>query len=184
MKKTKKAYDDIIKLLHKHRKEIIFDVSGLENQAKHHLFGLELSKEYGFDIDPTVIHSAVWQELKSNVYISFMDGINTKISWSDDGKQPNGETLLVLKYPTGAYFFSRDYPTDFFNKFFKELKSYKPKYIDSENKSLYFSMENASNIFNNYDNIVNRYFRENEVDLKKRKVKQLKDEITKIELNA
>jgi len=60
------------------------------------------------------------------------------ISWSDDGKQPEDELLLVISFPTGAYIFGDDYPTEFFKEFFQELKTYNPKYTDTTNKTLYF----------------------------------------------
>ena len=81
----------------------------------------------GFNLDPKTIHSTDWQKLKENVHIGFFDGERRSISWSDDGRQPKNETLLYISYPTGAYIFGGDYPTEFFQKFFLELKTYNPK---------------------------------------------------------
>ena len=183
MELTKKAYKEILKVLNKYKNEIVFDIDNLETKAKHHLFGVELVEKYGFDLDPKRIYSTDWQELRENVFIGFWDGERRKISWSDDGSQPNDEILLCIKYPTGAYIFGGDYPTDFFQKFFLELKTYKPKYIDSHNNSLYFSMENASKIFNTYDSIVKEYREKNKEDLKQRKIKKMKNELSKLESN-
>ena len=118
MNKTEKAYKEILKALNKYKSEIVFDVDRLEAKAKRHLFGVELVEKYGFDLDPKKIISTDWQKLKEDVAIGFWDGERTKISWSDDGRQPNKETLLCISYPTGAYIFGGDYPTDFFQKFF------------------------------------------------------------------
>ena len=183
MELTKKAYKEILKVLNKYKNEIVFDIDNLETKAKHHLFGVELVEKYGFDLDPKRIYSTDWQELRENVFIGFWDGERRKISWSDDGSQPNDEILLCIKYPTGAYIFGGDYPTDFFQKFFLELKTYKPKYIDSHNNSLYFSMENASKIFNTYDSIVKEYREKHKGDLKQRKIKKMKNELSKLESN-
>lgn len=178
---TEKAYKEILKALNKYKAEIVFDVDSLEAKAKQHLFGVELVEKYGFELNPKNIYSTDWQKLKENVYIGFFDGERRRISWSDDGRQPKNETLLYISYPTGAYIFGEHYPTEFFQKFFLELKTYKPKYIDSANKSLYFSLDNAGKIYNAYDSIIKRYYEENKEDLKQRKIKQMKDELSKLE---
>lgn len=181
MNTTEKAYKEIFKTLNKYKSEIVFDVDNLETKAKQHLFGVELVEKYGFELDPKNIHSTEWQKLKENVHIGLFDGERRSISWSDDGRQPKNETLLYISYPTGAYIFGDDYPTEIFLKFFLELKTYKPKYIDSANKSLYFSLDNAGEIYNAYDSIIKRYYEENKEDLKQRKIKKMKDEIAKLE---
>ena len=181
MENTKKAYKEILKAVSKYKEDIVFDISDLERKAKNHLFGVELVEKYGFEIDPKIIHSTDWQELMDNMYIGFWDGERRNISWSDDGSQPKNETLLCLKYPTGAYIFGEDYPAEFFQKFFLELKTYEPKYTDSNNNSLYFSLDNAGKIYNAYKGILKRYYEENKEDLKKRKIKQMKDELAKLE---
>lgn len=181
MNTIEKAYKEILQTLNKYKSEIVFDVNMLETQAKQHLFGLELVEKYGFELDPKTIHSTDWQKLKENVYIGFFDGERRSISWPNDGRQPKNETLLYIFYPTGAYIFGDDYPTEFFQKFFLELKTYKPKYIDSANKSLYFSLDNAAEIYNAYDSIMKKYYEENKEDLKQRKIKYMKDELSKLE---
>lgn len=181
MNTTEKAYKEILKLLNRHKDVIVFDIDDLQTKAKHHLFGVELVEKYGFNLDPKRIHNTDWQELKDHVYIGFWDGEKRKIPWSDDGSQPNNEVLLCIKYSTGAYIFGDDYPVEFFQKFFLELKSYKPKYVDSTNKGLYFSMDNAGEIFNNYDSIVKRYYEENKEDIKQRRIKQMKIDLAKLE---
>lgn len=181
---TEKAYKEILKVLNKYKSEIVFDVDRLEREAKNHLFGVELVRKYGFNLDPTIIHSTDWQQLKENVYIGFFDGKHRRISCSDDGRQPKNETLLYIGYPTGAYIFGDDYPIEFFQKFFLELKTYNPKYIDSANKSLYFDLDNAGKIYNAYDSIIKRYYEENKEDLRQRKIKQLKEELSKLEAHS
>jgi len=184
MNTTEKAYREILKALNKYKSEIVFDVDSLETKAKHHLFGVELVEKYGFELDPKIINSTDWQKLKENVTIGFWDGERRKISWSDDGSQPNKETLLCISYPTGAYIFGEEYPTEFFQKFFLELKTYKPKYTDTANKSLYFSLNNASEVYNVYDSIIKRYYEENKEDLKQRNIKKMKDELAKLEAQS
>ena len=184
MNTTEKAYKEILKVLNKYKSDIAFDVDSLEIKAKHHLFGVELVEKYGFNLDPKRIQSTDWQELRENVFIGFWDGERSKVSWSDDGRQPNNEILLCIKYPTGAYIFGGDYPTEFFQKFFLELKKYNPKYIDSAYICLYFSLDNGGEIFNHYDSIVKRYHKENKEDLEQRKIKKMKVELSKLEAQS
>jgi len=181
MENTKKAYKEILKALNKYKDDIVFDVSDLESKAKNHLFGVELVEKYGFDLDPKGIYSTDYQQLMESMYIGFWDGERRSISWSEDGTQPKNETLLCLEYPTGACIFGGDYPTEFFQKFFLELMTYNPKFIDSHNNALYFSLENAGKIHNDYRDILNRYYDENKEDLKQRKIKKLKDDLLKLE---
>lgn len=177
--KVEKAYKEILKVLKKHKDICVFDVDNLEEKAKNHLFGVELKEKHDFNIDPRIIHNLNWQKLRDDIYIGWWgDKYNRSIGWSDDGTQPKDELLLCIKYPTGAYIFGGDYPTEFFQRFFLELKSYKPKYVDSTNKSLYFSMDNASKIFNDYESILKRYYKENKEDIKQRKIIKMEKELT------
>jgi len=177
-----KAYKEILEVLNKHKDVIVFDVEDLEIKAKHHLFGVELVEEYGFHLDDKEITSLNWQKLRENVYLGrWGKRYNRTISWSDNGAQPEDELLLYFNYPTGAFMFGGDYPTEFFQRFFSELKTYKPKYTDTNNKSLYFSMDNAGKIFNEYEAILKKYYEENKEDMKQRKIKKMKDDLAKLE---
>lgn len=80
------------------------------------------------------------------------------ISWSDTGEQPRfGEKLLVIEFPTGAYVFGEIYLPELFNEFFEELKTYGPRYSDSQNHSLYFKIEGSASLFNQFFEILGRY---------------------------
>lgn len=181
METTKKAYKEIFKVLGKHKDVINIDIKDLEIKSKLHLFGLELKDVYGLEINENRINNTQYQELKENVYLTFIDSERTTISWEDNGKKPKGERLIKFSYPTGAYIFGGDYPTDFFQKFFLELKSFNPDYCDSANKSLYFKLENAKEVFNNYDSIVKKYCELNKEDFKKRQILKMKAELEKLE---
>ena len=167
---AKKVYNSILKIAKKHKDLLNYDFDMIELTAKDHLFGLELKEKYGLNVNPKRIDNIQWKELKNNVYLTYIDGVNRKISWPDDGKQPKGEYLILLKYSTGAYIFGNDYPTEFFQKFWIELKSFNPDYIDSANKCLYFKLENAKEIFNQYDSILKKYYDLNKEDVKQREI--------------
>jgi hypothetical protein len=180
LQEAKKIYDSILKIARKNKDLLIYNFQSLELQAKNHLFGLELKEVYGLELDEKRINNTRYNELKNNVYLTYIDGVNSTISWSDNGEQPNGEYLIKFSYSTGAYIFGSDYPTDFFKKFFLELKSYNPDYCDSANSSLYFKLENAKDVFNNYDSIIKKYYELNKEDFKQREIIRMQEELDKL----
>ena len=180
-KQTKKAYEEILEVMNKNKDICLYDIRDFKQKSKYHLFGIELQEKYGLNIEP--------EDIRSLEYINFNDYIsigwwgekyNRTIGWENNGKQPEDELLLVLGFSTGAYIFGADYPKEFFQKFFLELQSYNPKYTDTANKDLYFSMDNASKIFNEFPAILKRYSEENQQDFKKRKIEKLKKELEEL----
>lgn len=178
------AYEEILEILNKYKDICAYSITEMENISKNHLFGLELKEKYGFEIDPKKIH------ISGRDYYRFDDyrfigwhgeKYNRTISWLDDGSQPENEFLLSLGFSTGAYIFGEDYPKELFDEFFNELKSYNPKYIDTTNKYLYFSMENAGRIFNEFNDILKKYNDKNREDYKKRRATKLRAELEKLE---
>jgi len=184
MELTKKVYKEIIDILNKYKDIIVYDVSELEILSKYHLFGIELKEKYGFNIDPKEIKSLDWNNFGEYMSLGlFGEKYRRTISWSDDGKQPEDEVLLYLGFPTGAYIFGDDYPQQLFQEFFQELKTYNPKYSDTTNKNLYFSMDNAGKMFNDFKTILNKYYKKNRKDFKRRKIEKMKEELQKLESN-
>ena len=181
MEKVKKAYDEIFKALHKHREICVFDISDLERKAKTHLFGLELKEVYGLNIDPKQVSSFDYQSFGEKKIGLFGEKHRRTISWSVDGRQPEDEYLFTVSFPTGAYIFGEDYATDFFQKFWLELKTYKPDYIDEANHCLYWKLENAKDAFNNYDSVLKKYYELNKEDVKRRRIEKMKKELEQLE---
>jgi len=179
-KETKKIYNSILKIARDNKDLLNFDFEALESKAKGHLFGLELKEVYGLEIDENKIFNTKYQQLKENVHLIFIDNKAYTISWEDNGKKPIEEILIKFSYPTGAYIFSRDYPTDLFKKFFLELKSFKPDYCDTVNHSLYFKLKNAKEVFNNYNSILKKYRELNKKDFNKREIIRLKEELDRL----
>lgn len=177
---TKKAYNEILKAMKKHKDICAFDIERFEIKAKLHLYGLELKETYGLDINPKDVNSFTFNSFHEYIKI-YKVGESNKISWSDDGRQPDNELLVDICFPTGAYIFGEDYPTDLFQKFFLELKAYNPKYSDTANKSLYFSMDNAKDVFNNFPTILKKYYEINKEDSKQRKILKMKADLAKLE---
>jgi len=180
--KAKKAYSETLGVLNKNKDLCVFDVKSLEFQSERHLFGLKLKEVYGFEIDVKRIASVDW--FRINDYLSlgrFGEKYGRTVSWSDDDQQPSDELLLLISFPTGAYIFGDDYPRSLFNDLFDELKTYGPKYSDSNNQSLYFSLKQAGPVFNAFDGIMDKYYKINKGDFKSRKIKRLKEELEKLE---
>ncbi len=187
-KKEEQAYKEILDVLKKYREICVYDVNEMEFLAKKHLFGIELKEKYGLNVEPREIRSLDWNRFSDYISLGLWGKkYKRTISCSDDGKQPEDELLLQLSFSTGAYIFGscsgNDYPTEFFKEFFQELKTYNPKYTDTTNKNLYFSMANASNIFNEFPAILKKYYELNKTDAKERKVKKLKAELDKLQTN-
>jgi len=177
----RETYKKIFKLLNEHEDEIVFDVKSLEARARAHLYGLELKEKHGINIDPKTITSTSWNRFGDYMSIgTYGDENKRSVSWSDDGSQPVNEMLLEISFPTGGYIFGQDYPAKFFQKFFTELKTYGPKYSDTTNASLYFSMDNAGKIFNKFNSILEKYNKENKEDYKKRQIIKKKEELEKL----
>lgn len=182
METTKKAYDEILKVLNKHKDLININIEDLETKAKLHLFGLELKENYGLNINPKEVKSTTYNIIGDYLRIYKVGANeNSKISWSDDGRQPDNELLLNICFPTGAYIFGEDYATDFFQKFWNELKTYSPKYTDTTNKSLYYSMDNAKDVFNNFNDMLKKYYELNKEDAKQRRILKMKADLEKLE---
>jgi hypothetical protein len=181
MKKTKESYKEIFEVLKKHKDICCFDITDLENQSKIHLFWLELKEKHGFDISINLIRSTNWNNIGEYMSIGWWgEKHNRTISRLDDGEQPEDELLLKIGFSTGPLIFGRDYPSDFFKLFFRELKAYNPKYLDSANKDLYFSMDNASNIFNDFKFIMGKYHKLNKEDVKQRNIIKMEKDLQKL----
>lgn len=184
LQKTEKTYKEIFKLLEKYKEVHNFNIQDLQSQSEVHLYGLRLKEEYCLNVNPSLVRSTKFNEFHNYIRIySVGEKFNNSISWSDDGRQPDNELLVNICFPTGAYIFGEDYPTDLFQKFFLELVSYKPKYSDTNNKSLYFSMDNAKDVFNKFPEIMKKYQELNREDVKLRKIARMKKELEKLENN-
>ena len=61
------------------------------------------------------------------------------------------------------------------------LKNFNPKYIDSANKTLYYTLENAGRVFYTLPNILERYRKISDADFKKRKAERLRKEAESLE---
>lgn len=184
MENVKKAYDEIFKYLNKHKGIIALDVDDLQRKSDIHLFGLDLKETHGLDIDVKRVGSLDWVKFGDYKMVSwFGPKYNRSISWSVDGRQPKDELLFFVSFSTGAYIFGGDYPVEFFQKFWLELKSFNPDYIDEANHSIYWKIENAKIPFNEFDSVLKKYNELNREDIKKRRIEEMRLELERLEKN-
>lgn len=188
MEKEKKAYNEILNAIRKNKDLLVFDLSDLEYKAKAHLFGLELKEKYGLNIDPKRVDATDYERFSNDRIIGlFGEKRGRMISWPVDGRQPKDEYLFTVSFPTGAYIFgegemfNKEYPTEFFQRFWNELKGYKPDYVDEVNHGLYWKLENAKEIFNNYESVLGKYHDLNKEDVKLRRIEKMKKELAELE---
>ena len=141
---------------------------------------LELSEEFGISFNLT--NACNWENIPVDGYrrvITF--GSKARISYPDDGRQPDvGETLYIISFPTGPYIFGEHYPQELFREFFRELVSYEPKYLDTVNKTLFFSKENAKYIHEDFEGILKKYQDRVKEDAKRIRVEKLKQELEEL----
>lgn len=184
--KIKEAYLEILAVCEKHKelsKQYEYsDIDKMIEEANRHLFGFKIYEEYGIDLPHgNIPRAAQYCRIDDARFIGFYgEKYNRTVSWEDNGKQPEDEFLLQLSFSTGAYIFGDDYPQELFKEFFNELKNYQPKYSDSHNNCLYFSMDNASKIYNDFPSILSKYYTKNKTQSKERKIKTLQAELDKL----
>lgn len=196
-KEIKKAYTDILKVCEKYAglDDGLYSFSDIQDmciKAENHLMVIEWSEKYDIDLKHDTNLDNRYVRLNNDTnFTYFMDARKDKrersgyfISWSDDGKQPKNEWLYCIGFSTGAYMFGDDYPQELFERFWNELKTYNPDYIDSHNQSMYFKLENASKIYKEYDGILKKYREINKEDVKKRKIKKMEEELEKLKANT
>lgn len=199
----KKAYEEVAEVCGKYSKEFeryasdFCDIKEMESKAKNHLVLIEWYEKYGLklphDKHPHGMRYLDFGRYGAMQYIKFIrfddaardkeEGRGYSISWPDDDRQPMNEWCMKIGFSTGAYIFGEDYnyQQQLFQDFFKELQSYKPDYSDSCNHSLYWKLENAKPIFDNFSNILEKYRKSNTSELKQREADKLRKQLEKIE---
>ena len=193
----KEAYTKVLKACEKYpdfdNKYSFRDIRDMAISAKGHLMLIDWYEKYGLKISHDH-NPAQYNFFKYGEYIVFNyfndaqaekdSGNGGKyISWPDDDRQPKNEWLLNISFPTGAYIFGQDYDyqQDLFQEFIKELKSYKPDYSDTVNKSFYWKLENAKGILENFNDILKKYHEKNRGEFDKRKAAKLRKELEQLE---
>lgn len=192
----KDAYTEILEVCEKYpnfdQRFSFYDIQEMRNKAKNHLMLIDWYEKYGLKLDHS--HHTVfgYNYFRVSEYTSFQKfgdaaaekeaGSGRYIAWSVDDRQPDHEWLFIINFPTGAYIFGGDYPTDLFQRMWEELKAFGPKYRDDVNKYLYFSMEDAAPIMEQFNGIMQKYRQiykdeetKREIEATEAKLKKLKE---------
>lgn len=182
----KTAFEEILKICEKAEKHDV--LSEIARKAKNEVIRNKFANEYGVVLDSSARLAEYDYHNKGDYErISwFEDGYKCheesrgrSISWSEDGKQPVNEWIYSIGFSTGAYIFGEDYyyQQSLFRQFFEELRTYKPDYEDLHNNYLYWKIENASTIYKQFYNILEKYKTLNREELGERKIAKLKAEL-------
>ena len=183
MKEAYKALQEVYIKYPELRNDRMIDRSGKINTR---LFLIELNEKYNLDIHPKRIDRADYFKVSEHAAIGQYGKLKRRtISWSDDDKQPEeGEYLLSISFPTGPYIFSHNHGEklrDHFNAMFNDIKTLSPKYSDTRNKCLYFTLDIARSVHDEYLNILKKYnstvldvLRQIEIDELESKLKKMK----------
>lgn len=175
-KRNKKLFEDLD----------ISDFARAYESAKKKLYAIKLREDYGI---PKIIDSMV-VSAEPDVYVRIDDGMyiasmgkqySRPISWSADGRQPKGEVMLEICFPTGPYILGNDYPKELFAEMWKELKTYDFEYVDDVNHCLYFPLDKAAPIANAYRDILSKYRKRYRDEVNIRRAAKLRLELEKLE---
>lgn len=181
MSTIKQALNELLKVAIKHGETLseLVSVSRIQARIKIEELSTEFNIPIQYESNPT------WIQLRSdNEHICFMDGKTRKVSYSDDGRQPEDENLYQLHFPCGGYTFthgSSKCPSKTFMKFFNELKAFSPSYIDTCNHCLYFSADVARTVYDAYQDIFEKYAKEARKELATGEIENLKSELERLE---
>lgn len=164
------------------RDDIWYQIQQIQKIAENQKMILERNEKYWLWIPyQSTLYNCDYCDINRNIYIKYCKDWWEYISWSDDWRHPNNEWLVCFHYPTGAYFFWSEYPYKTFNKFFNELKTFNPDYSDTNNKSLYFNLENAWKVILKYKDILQKYRDMAWEEIKNKKRKELEDQLAKLQ---
>lgn len=163
-----KMYNDVFSFLNNYKNDIAFDFESLKSTANEHLFYNRLKTDYGFNLDEKasikVEFVPEYVELKSGVYyLKNCEYTEIDLENIDNkAKIEKGEELIKVSAEECIFteiWYDKVYTTYrvILRSFFKFLKEYNPKYIDTRNKVLYFDLKNGSKVFNEYDNFIEEW---------------------------
>ena len=173
------AYEELLTVFNKHKDALNGDRSiDIKDRLTSRIALDKLTESFGISINPDCTPD--WCVLSEHQSIGFYDGIKRSVSWSDDGSQPDHEHLYVIQFHTGAYIFGREYPTNTFQNFFDELKTFGPKYVDTANHGLYFTSESARAVHESFKGIFKKYADMVDDEIKQKRIEDMESELKKL----
>lgn len=161
MKNKIAAYKELLKVSKKYSD--IFDEDSVvprTSSIEGIIHALEISERFGIPLK--YLSFSNYLQVKNSYdewtgIAFYSETADHPIGCSDTGQQPKNEWLFTIRFTCGAYIFGDSYPTQTFTAFFNELKTFEPKYIDSANKSLYFTEDKAKAVYDAFWTIFKKY---------------------------
>lgn len=183
LEQAQEIYTELFAIMKANQEVCVFGIMELERQAENHLFGIKLQESYRLNINPKHIYST-----HINVFFNEWVSIyrvgakyDNLITNSDSGKQPKNELLVVIRFTTGPFCLSPEYPRDLFLSMLEEFKTYAPTYTDLTNNALYYSIDQAAGVFNSFEEIYTKYKKLALEQDKSIKINKLKVEIERLQ---
>jgi hypothetical protein len=182
MSETNKTevYKNVLAIMEEHKDAFCNDYElDIRDLLKSKILVSEIANDFGINIMCLRL-GYVSTYFKLNDYCSiglWGEDHRRTISWSDDGSQPVNEWLYQISFPTGAYIFGEHYPTESFNAFFEELRTFAPKYSDSNNHNLYFTKDTAKNVHTAFNELMKKYRELAVAEYKKIQIRKLEEQL-------
>ena len=182
-------FEKIIKICEEAEKHDV--LSEIARKAKNEVIRDKFANQYGVVLDSSARLAEYDYHNKGEYehiywfndgYKCHEEGHGRSITWPENDKQPVNEWIYSIGFSTGAYIFGQDYDYQqpLFRQFFEELRTYKPDYEDLHNNNLYWKIENASKIYNEFYSILTKYKTLNRDELDSRKIAKLKVELEEL----
>ncbi len=181
--KTIDAYKKILKVIESCAKDTMLDSSvDIAYNLKLLITREEIQESFGINLKNCYNYGPTCFKVGEDQYISKYGSKHGRaISWPEDGRQPEDEWLLAIRYPTGAYIFGEDYQQATFNEYFNELREFEPKYVDQANHCLYYTADKAKAVYEKIDEIFKKYRAIAEDNRKAGKIEALKKQLAELE---
>jgi len=145
---------------------------------------LEINRRFGLNVNVWYGDLRMDYATYSNYATIIEVGNSCNISeFEDEWKKPiKGELLMQLRFSTGVYLFSSEnYNLDYiFYQFFNELKELGAKYVCTASRRLYFSIEDAARVHEEFIKLYEKYKKMAEDEQKKQKLLRLTKQINEI----
>jgi IS1 family transposase len=175
------AYKKIFKVINDCAEDIDYSVD-IRDKLNLLITREKIQESFGIKLKDCYEYDDTYFKVGYDQYIAkYGEDYKRTISWSDDGRQPEDEWLLAITYPTGAYIFGDDYQKETFEQFFNELKSFEPKYVDTNNHCVYYTADKAKAVYEKVDEIYQKYRIIAEHNRKASKVEALKKQLADLE---
>ena len=174
------AYTEVLSVVQKYSEEFKDDYE--IQKIKGTLALLKMQERFGIPLEScNSLQYCVKGSYDNWTHVALYGEGNRQVSYLDKGyEQPNNEWLYCIQFTCGAYIFGDSYPTETFNAMWEELKSYDPKYVDTNNHCIYFTEDKAKAVYDAFWGILKKYKGLVKDELLRKRKKELELELAKL----